>query len=829
MLMRFLDRYKKYCGYVGTDLGHACTVKQKNRMKRIVSLTLVTVIMTSLIIVPAWAYDSSLKKQEVVYVNLNGDGSVDGIYVVNIFDLNEKGQIIDYGDYTSLRNMTTNDEIKFDNQTVKIDTNSNKLYYEGKLNSDVIPWIFDIRYYMNDVEYSAGEIAGMSGDLKITMSVRQNHDSISTFFDNYALQVSFALDSNKCSNIVTEDATQANVGKNRQLMYTILPGKEKDIAITSHVKDFEMEGISINALSLSMNLDIDVEGNEDIDELQDGVDELNDGAHELNTGAEKLSDGASDLVDRLNDMNDGAEELKDGANELKDGADVLYDGAQNLDEGAGELLDGADDLADGSETLYDGASDMYDGVHTLYDGAREMDDGIAQLTDGAKELRNGADDLSDGASELHTGLVTLTSKNSAIQDMSATLYNNTLEQYSPLLAAGGYAVTSDSTMEELEEMLERRKEELTGGSQQEAAVQEAVKARVTTLSAIVANADGIYTEEEVKIAQAGIGYWNMTMTIKGEQGYQTVLAAYGQEAADASQYYNMHVAYSNYLAYYGDEAALSSAYAGLSAQVGDREQAAVGVIVEEDLVGAVSNDDIYKALAVLSYYKGVVNYTYGTASAASGARSLSWGADRLYKGAEELYDSVKILGEGSGNLLDGIEQLLDGVAELKDGTLELHDGVLTLKDGIITLKDGTQDLLNGIVDLKDGVSTLCDGTLTLREGTMALLDGAIELRDGTVKLHDGTVELVDGTIELRDKTSDASLKDKINKAIDQVMGSDFDPISFVSDKNTNVDFVQFVIKTPQISIEKAELSQPVAADAPMNFWQKLLSLFGLSK
>ena len=555
--MKLFDRYKKYSGYVRTGLRCACKGKPKYSVKRIVSLALIMGIMMSLITVPALAYNNNLKKQEVVYINLNGDGSVDGIYVVNIFDLNEKGQIIDYGDYTALRNMTTNDEIIFDNQTVKIDTNSNKLYYEGKLNSDVIPWIFDIRYYMDDIEYSAEEIAGMSGDLKITMSVRQNHDSIGTFFDNYALQVSFALDSNKCSNIVTEDATQANVGKNRQLTYTILPGKEKNIAVAAQVKDFEMEGISINVLSLSMDLDIDVEGNEDIDELQDGVAELDDGAHELKLGAKKLSDGASDLVDGLTDMKDGVEELKDGANELKDGADVLYDGVQDLDEGADELLDGADDLADGSETLYEGASDMYDGVQTLYDGAIEMDDGIDRLTDGAKELRDGADDLSDGASTLHTGLVTLTAKNSAIQEMSATLYNNTLGQYSPLLSAGGYAVTADTTMEELEEMMERHKEELTGGSQQDAAVQKAVRARVTTLSAIAANADGIFTEEEVITAQAGISYWNMTMAIQGDQGYQAVLAAYGQEAADASQYYNMHVAYVNYLAYYGDETALS--------------------------------------------------------------------------------------------------------------------------------------------------------------------------------------------------------------------------------------------------------------------------------
>lgn len=55
-------------------------------------------------------------------------------------------------------------------------------------------------------------------------------------------------------------------------------------------------------------------------------------------------------------------------------------------------------------------------------------------------------------------------------------------------------------------------------------------------------------------------------------------------------------------------------------------------------------------------------------------------------------------------------------------------------------------------------------------------------------------------------------------------GSDADVVSFVSDKNTNVDSVQFVIKAA--AVEKAEIAASAAAEeAPLTFWQKLLRLF----
>lgn len=114
--------------------------QKKNTGIKILSLLLVfSLILMFTIPVFAATTNTDSTKQEVIYINLNSDGSVSEICVVYIFELDEDGQIVDYGDYTALRNMTSNDKITFENETVHIDTKAGKLYYEGTLNKNVIP------------------------------------------------------------------------------------------------------------------------------------------------------------------------------------------------------------------------------------------------------------------------------------------------------------------------------------------------------------------------------------------------------------------------------------------------------------------------------------------------------------------------------------------------------------------------------------------------------------------------------------------------------------------------------------------------------------------
>ena len=128
-------------------------------LKKVVAILLVAVLMVGIIPISAFAASENTPKEEVVYINLNADGSVKEINVVNIFDLNADGKIIDYGKYESVRNMTTTDKIGYANETVTIDAKSGKLYYEGKLSSKVMPWNISIKYYMDGKEYKASEIA----------------------------------------------------------------------------------------------------------------------------------------------------------------------------------------------------------------------------------------------------------------------------------------------------------------------------------------------------------------------------------------------------------------------------------------------------------------------------------------------------------------------------------------------------------------------------------------------------------------------------------------------------------------------------------------------
>ncbi|MEG1998320.1 MAG: hypothetical protein RR051_07730, partial [Clostridiales bacterium] len=182
---------------------------------------------------PAGAEPDSTPKEEVVYANLNADGSVDMIYVVNIFTLSAQGKIVDYGNYKALRNMTSAADIKFDQEKITIDAPKGKLYYEGTLAANSLPWQFTFHYYLDGQEYAAQDLAGQNGHLEITLAIRENPAVNSAFFDHYALQTNVSLDADLCREIQTTGATIANVGKYKQLTYTILPGQTTDITITA--------------------------------------------------------------------------------------------------------------------------------------------------------------------------------------------------------------------------------------------------------------------------------------------------------------------------------------------------------------------------------------------------------------------------------------------------------------------------------------------------------------------------------------------------------------------------------------------------------------------
>lgn len=309
--------------------------------KQIISVTMAALMAVSAVPSSALAAEANTPKEEVVYVNLNTDGSVQEINVVNIFDLDKDGKIIDYGEYENLHNMTTSDAIEYENNKVTIDAAAGKLYYEGTLSASDMPWIISIHYYMDGKEYTADEIAGMSGKLEIKMSIEKNDNCDSSFFEGYALQTTFMLDTNKNMNIIAEGATMANVGSDKQITYTILPNTAKEITISADTVDFEMDAVAINGIR--MNLDVEI----DESVLQDKISEIIDAVDELDEGSGKLNNGASDLYDATGSLNAAS-------NKIYNGVGSLYNGASDLKKGLNAITSKNKELTSGAWTAYEG-------------------------------------------------------------------------------------------------------------------------------------------------------------------------------------------------------------------------------------------------------------------------------------------------------------------------------------------------------------------------------------------------------------------------------------------------------------------------------------------
>lgn len=358
-------------------------------------LTLSAVIAgTSAVTIPA--AEKNTEKEENVYVNLKEDGSVDGIYVVNAYDLDQDQKIVDYGNYSSVKNLSADGEIKADGEKITVNGEKGKFYYQGNLESADLPWKINIEYRLDGKKITPEKLAGKSGALEIRMHIDENKKADSDFFEHYLLQAALTLDTEMCKNIKAEGATAANSGKNKQLTYNILAGQEKDITIRADVKDFQMDPITINGVPMSFDIDLD---QMDTSALTDKTTELTDGAKTLNDGAKKTSEGAGTVKK-------GLELYGEGVDDLYAGADTLFSGAEQMNFGIHAYTAGAAQTADGAQELRQKTQNLPKLMESLTEACEELQKGSGSLADEKSwnQVENGMNQIQAGLIKMKAGL-----------------------------------------------------------------------------------------------------------------------------------------------------------------------------------------------------------------------------------------------------------------------------------------------------------------------------------------------------------------------------------------------------------------------------------------
>ena len=611
----------------------------KNRKVRVTAGLMSAVLVTGNVVMPQMSIQAAeltnMKKDEVVYVMTDSQGQVDSVNVVNIFG---KGAVTDYGAYESVKMLTSTENINKSGDKITFTTDDDRVYYQGTLSNAEIPWKIKISYTLNGKTVTPQELAGQSGKLDIHIEITENEKCNSTFYEQYALQAAFTLDTARCENITADGATTANVGADKQISYTVLPGKGLDSHITADVTDFEMESAAINGVKLNLNVDID-------------DDELMEKVREIMTVAEEFDDGAKQLASGNEELLSGSGQLREGADSLYNGTDRLYSGMDSLTKGIRTVQTGLNLLNEKSPDLTEGSSQVSEALKMIQsglDGVSFSAEQLKTLTDCSVAIKAGISELYDGAKTLQAG----TSYSTYVQTMQANGLD--MEQL--------YAANTQ-TIQELTAQISSMQSQLS---------------QIQSIPDYKNNAE--YAAQAQQLESSLVQLQTIVKLLSGNN-----------VAIDGTQvYFNQMSAGADTLTQGLDT--LNEQYAQFDTAINQLTAQLSDMMVQMNSLKA-GIDQLVQNYTQLDH--GVNEYTTGVANIVAGYSNLTDGARSLSDGSRELVSGAADLKNGTQSLYDGTAALYDGTIQLSDGTAEFYNQTQDMDQQIRDEIDGMLESLSG--------------------------------------------------------------------------------------------------------------------------------------
>jgi X-X-X-Leu-X-X-Gly heptad repeat protein len=353
-------------------------------------------------------------KDETVYVNLNNNGTISKINVVNYFKANNTGIYQDYGNYDNIINLTNDTKPMIDGDSIKWQLTEpfEDFYYQGQLKDGELPWLFKIDYKLNGVSMDAGSLPGASGELVLTLKVEENKKAQEYFRQNYMMQITVPLNMQNTTLISAPDAVQMITGHTDTLAFTVLPQTTKQFEIKAGVKNFTMEGIDIAMMKADLSSYMDVE------EMTKGFDSMSGGMDEMMNGTLQLKDGLSELSGGIDFVSEGINELSQGTPQLSEGMEQFNDGIKTFGESLDQLSTGSDQMKEGLQGLSDNGKQLLSGYQDIENGLSSVLSNKDQITLLAGEMAKSQDSQTamlgqsilaqlEGLTQLQTGLDTL--------------------------------------------------------------------------------------------------------------------------------------------------------------------------------------------------------------------------------------------------------------------------------------------------------------------------------------------------------------------------------------------------------------------------------------
>ncbi len=785
-------------------------------MKKNLSLILLFLILFVGLVPSAYA------KEEVVYTKMSDEGKIESITVVNSFEKNNKS-LKDYGEYTTISNLSSLDELELKNDEVVIPRSNQSFYYQGVLKDNDTPWDINIVYKLNGTALSRGDILGKSGKFEIEMTVSKNKNVNSFFFDNYMLQASFYFDPELYKSIDSDFGVISNAGSKKVVTFTNLPKKEGKYKITADVSDAEFEEVQIVGIPFSMSVDVP-----DFDTLTSKLGDLEKGIHDLNVGSQELSSGIGELYDGSGKLSYGIDLIKTNAFQLSSGTKEFSGGLCEFNYGLNKYVSGVNQFADGIS----GFSELLNGIKYLSNNYNELDlnlnryiGGVNKCVDSLTPIKNAFDRFRSGIQVISTAF-------------------ETLKQKGDELATGGSGISY--AIQQMNLSLN--------------SVQLPTASDISQLRNILGQME--IARDNIVNATASLNIEGIRNSLSSSSSNLTGVRNVFSDLYDNVLTHNNTISDSNPVEV-DLESRIQSAKATISDQIliidstiNDIESANISLENFDSVIGGVNSeiDSIINNLNNLILALESLDPSQFEALKAA-IVNLQESYDGFLMGLNEYLKGVNSLGTnideeiipGLDQMNTGISDLLAGGDNLKSAGVQISDASAQIKHALITMDNSLGDALSDVGDLSSAVDELKrgGGEITsnydlILESSNSLAYGVEEFSEGINEysygfndfyvgleriFSSGSITLSEGTKKLADKTSgiEEKVKKEIKSSFDEFEVDIDELISFTSEKNKNIEGVQFVYMIDSLKKQKEEIIEKSKEEK--GFFEKLMDLF----
>ena len=360
---------------------------------------------------------------ETMYVNLDHYGAIDETRIVKSYSVNGASEIVDFGNYSKVTNMSTLEKPQMKNGKLKFEAQEGmkRFYFEAvpAQQKPVLPWSFDVSYKLNGVETSAEELAGKSGLIEMTVKAVPNSSASEYFRNNMLLQVAAMVDMDEVLSIEAPGAQLQSVGSRKAAIFMGLPGEENEFIVRIGSDDFEFPGFGIMMIPATLSQ------LEEIKELKETKEKIEDSANAMNASMDVILNTLEGMQEGIKSTSDGLRTL-DGAREtvsaskgsLYDKADISID---NLDQSSAQvekLIPHLEEAQSFAQEMNAQMNVMADTVKALKPKLTKLQRVLEDLNENLEELQDMVDDMGEVGSSRRSRTLVMAVNNS-LEDYSA--------------------------------------------------------------------------------------------------------------------------------------------------------------------------------------------------------------------------------------------------------------------------------------------------------------------------------------------------------------------------------------------------------------------------